>query len=188
MRQDNESSVEEILESIKKVIARDTRAGAVIMRQKREQGGMRDDADAPEPADAEEAEEILDLNNAEMLADFEDEDMSGTGIGDDRDTASEDGRNAADRLPTGTVDDAQDDTPLTTSSARTSMRDNLAALAMLAEPGVPPQIVRTGETSLEGLTRDLLRPMLAEWLDSHLPGMVEKLVKAEIARIAGKRG
>jgi cell pole-organizing protein PopZ len=68
------------------------------------------------------------------------------------------------------------------------MRENLAALAMLAEPGVPPQIVRSGETSLEGLTRDLLRPVLSEWLDRNLPEIVERLVKDEIARIAGKRG
>ena len=50
-----------------------------------------------------------------------------------------------------------------------------------------PQIVRSGETSLEGLVREMLRPMLAEWLDANLPGMVEDLVKAEISRIAGKR-
>ena len=68
------------------------------------------------------------------------------------------------------------------------MRESLAALAMIAEPGAQPQIVRSGETSLEGLTRDLLKPMLAEWLDSNLPAIVERLVKAEIARIAGKKG
>jgi cell pole-organizing protein PopZ len=33
----------------------------------------------------------------------------------------------------------------------------------------------------------MLRPMLAQWLDDNLPAMVEELVKAEIARIAGKR-
>ena len=59
--------------------------------------------------------------------------------------------------------------------------------AMLAQPGKQPQIVRSGETSLEGLVRDMLRPMLAEWLDANLPTMVEDLVKAEISRIAGKR-
>ena len=68
------------------------------------------------------------------------------------------------------------------------MRESLAALAMIAEPGVPPQIVRSGETSLEGLVRDLMRPMLSEWLDSNLPEIVERLVTAEIARIAGKKG
>src|SRR5690606_12350748 len=76
---------------------------------------------------------------------------------------------------------------LTTESAARSMRDSLAALAMIAEPGAAPQIVRSGETSLEGLTRELLRPMLAEWLDRNLPEMVERMVKAEIARIAGKK-
>jgi cell pole-organizing protein PopZ len=68
------------------------------------------------------------------------------------------------------------------------MRDSLAALAMLAQPGAAPQIVRSGETSLEGMVREMLRPMLAEWLERNLPGMVEKMVAAEIARIAGKRG
>ncbi|AWW73229.1 hypothetical protein CD351_02175 [Erythrobacter sp. KY5] len=79
------------------------------------------------------------------------------------------------------------DEPLITEAVRGAMQENLAALAMLSEPPAKPQIVRSGETSLEGLTRELLRPMLAEWLDHNLPGMVEKMVQAEIARIAGKR-
>jgi cell pole-organizing protein PopZ len=33
----------------------------------------------------------------------------------------------------------------------------------------------------------LLRPALADWLDKHLPAMVERLVAAEIARIVGKK-
>lgn len=159
MRQDGEASVEEILESIKKVIARDNRAGAADIRRRRESDGLLDPA--PEPADDEEADEILDLGEADYVAEA---------------PASED--------EPGT----EEDEPLTTAAVRGSMRDNFAALAMLAEPGMPPQIVRSGETSLEGLTRELLRPMLAEWLDANLPAMVEKLVKAEIARIAGKRG
>jgi len=83
--------------------------------------------------------------------------------------------------------DERSDQPLITEETRGVMQENLAALAMLAEPGAKPQIVRSGETSLEGLTRELLRPMLAEWLDKNLPSMVEKMVQAEIARIAGKR-
>ena len=68
------------------------------------------------------------------------------------------------------------------------MRESLAALAMLAEPSAPPQIVRSGETSLEGLVRELLRPMLAQWLEANLPAIVDRMVQAEIARIAGKKG
>ena len=36
---------------------------------------------------------------------------------------------------------------------------------------------------LEGLVRDMLRPMLADWLDKNLPPMVERLVEREIARL-----
>lgn len=84
--------------------------------------------------------------------------------------------------------DGEDDAPLIAEEVRESMRESLTALAMLAEPGAQPQIVRSGETSLEGLVRELLRPMLADWLDKNLPQLVEKLVAAEIARIAGKKG
>ena len=79
-------------------------------------------------------------------------------------------------------------TPLVADQAVSAMRESLAALTTMAAPGAAPQIVRSGETSLEGLTRDLLRPMLADWLDSHLPDMVEQLVAAEIARIVSKKG
>lgn len=150
MRQEGEASVEEILESIKKVMARDNRASAVETRRRRESDGI------PEPSGEDEAKEVLELSEAELVED---------------DSALED-----------------EDSPLMTDAVRESMRDNLAALAMLAEPGAQPQIVRSGETSLEGLVREMLRPMLAEWLDRNLPGMVEKMVKAEISRIAGKRG
>jgi len=150
MPQQGEPSVEEILESIKKVIARDNREEA--MEQRRLQSIAAENF-------AQE-EEVLDLAEMEFA------DGHGDTAGGD-----EDG----------------EDTPLTTDTVRASMRENFAALAMLAEPGAAPQIVRSGETSLEGLVREMLRPMLAEWLDKNLPGMVEKMVQAEIARIAGKR-
>ena len=35
-----------------------------------------------------------------------------------------------------------------------------------------------------GLTREMLRPMLKAWLDDNLPGIVERLVAAEIERVA----
>ena len=59
---------------------------------------------------------------------------------------------------------------------------------MMAQPSAAPQIVRSGETSLEGMVRDLLRPELAKWLDANLPPLVERLVAIEIARIVGKKG
>ena len=36
----------------------------------------------------------------------------------------------------------------------------------------------------DGIVREMLRPLLKQWLDDHLPGIVERLVRAEIQRIA----
>ena len=38
---------------------------------------------------------------------------------------------------------------------------------------------------LDEMVRDMLRPMLQAWLDQHLPLLVERLVRAEIARVVG---
>jgi cell pole-organizing protein PopZ len=38
--------------------------------------------------------------------------------------------------------------------------------------------------TLEGLIRQLVRPMLKEWLDAHLPSIVEAKVEAELDRIS----
>ena len=41
--------------------------------------------------------------------------------------------------------------------------------------------------TLEDLVREMLRPMLKSWLDDNLPGMVERIVKAEIERVSRGR-
>ncbi len=164
----NEASVEEILESIKKVIARDSRDVGANASTRKSTPAKSAQADEEEQVE----DEVLDLSEMELSEVVEFDEDSGE---DDsyEESASE---------------EEEEDAPLLAENIRGAMQDNLAALAMLAEPGARPQIVRSGETSLEGLTRELLRPMLAEWLDKNLPGMVEKMVQAEIARIAGKRG
>jgi cell pole-organizing protein PopZ len=167
MRNAGEPTVEEILESIKKVIARDNRAGAAEQRRQRESNGLAE----PAQEENEEHDDVLDLSEEAQFTIAEEEtDMSGCYHVDEEDGAE------------------KPEAPLVTEDARVSMQESLAALAMLAEPGAPPQIVRSGETSLEGLTRDLLRPALAEWLDKNLPAMVERMVASEIARIVGKKG
>jgi hypothetical protein len=41
--------------------------------------------------------------------------------------------------------------------------------------------------TLEDLVRDMLRPMLKQWLDENLPGMVERMIRAEIERVSRGR-
>ena len=54
--------------------------------------------------------------------------------------------------------------------------------AVTATRGVP---LGNQHKTLEDLTKELLRPMLKEWLDRHLPPLVERLVEREIAKLAG---
>ncbi|MFC5483761.1 PopZ family protein [Microvirga aerilata] len=42
--------------------------------------------------------------------------------------------------------------------------------------------------TVEDLMREMLRPMLKAWLDDNLPSLVERLVRAEIERVARCRG
>lgn len=45
-------------------------------------------------------------------------------------------------------------------------------------------ITASSSQSLEEMANDMLKPMLQEWLDNNLPGLVEKLVREEIERVA----
>jgi cell pole-organizing protein PopZ len=153
MKQNGEPSVEEILASIKQVIARDARVGFDAPYRETTTATI---APEPEPKPAPEPQDILDLTEA---------------------VAPE----PVDPRP------AESTPPLLTEDTRAAMRDSLAALAAISGPGAIPQIVRSGETSLESLTCELLRPALTEWLDKNLPALVERLVAAEIARIVGKK-
>ncbi|WP_395628889.1 DUF2497 domain-containing protein [Sphingorhabdus sp.] len=129
----SEPSMDEILSSIKRIIADDDRSRPATKRAK---------------SAAREEEEVLELTTAAENA-----------IAEDR---------------------------LLDDSKAQNLRHSFSALQTLSEPGVAPQIVRSGETSLEGLTRELLRPMLKDWLDTHLPPIVEAMVEREITRITKK--
>ncbi len=71
--------------------------------------------------------------------------------------------------------------PEAAAAAASSVGALLRSLA--TERGVT---VSRGGPSLEDIVREELRPLLKEWLDSHLPPLVERLVRAEIERVVGR--
>lgn len=85
-----------------------------------------------------------------------------------------------------TPDDIDDDDALVDQTTAQDLRQSLSTLAALSEPSPPPKIVRSGETSLESLVSEMLRPMMKEWLDANLPTLVESMVEREIKRITKK--
>ena len=60
-----------------------------------------------------------------------------------------------------------------------------AALAALDSVRIDPD---AGANTMDGLVREMLKPMLKEWLDANLPELVEQMVAREIARITGQAG
>lgn len=70
----------------------------------------------------------------------------------------------------------------------TTAAASVAALSQLASAGQRPPIddLPLGDIgqTLEGLVRSMLKPMLKDWLDTNLPQLVERLVHEEIQRMA----
>lgn len=72
--------------------------------------------------------------------------------------------------------------PILSDRVAEASREKLEALSrLMVRPQVP------GSDTLEGLVREMLKPMLRDWLDENLPQLVEQIVSREIARITGSR-
>jgi cell pole-organizing protein PopZ len=80
------------------------------------------------------------------------------------------------------VQSGQDDSILTDNAANAALK-GFSSLAgnVGVDRGTYP-----GGITLEDIVRDLMKPMLREWLDQNLPPLIEKLVKQELERIANK--
>lgn len=128
-----EPSMEDILASIKKVIAeeKEIRASTVVVT-----------SDVPD----EEDEDILELDEAVIEAPID----LGPPLMEDQ----------------------------VAENSRASL-DQLASVAATAPPVA-------AANPMEDMVREMMRPMLKQWLDDHLPRIVDEHVKREIHRITGK--
>jgi hypothetical protein len=66
------------------------------------------------------------------------------------------------------------------------LSETTAAVASQSLSALSGLVVRNyegAEHTLEGLVREMLRPMLREWLDANLPELVERIVAREVERI-----
>jgi cell pole-organizing protein PopZ len=82
------------------------------------------------------------------------------------------------------VDESYDHSPagggLVSGQASAAAASHFGALSQSI--AMPP----TGRT-LEDVVSDLLKPLLKDWLDEHLPSMVEQAVRDEVERISRRR-
>jgi cell pole-organizing protein PopZ len=59
-----------------------------------------------------------------------------------------------------------------------------AATAATAFQSLANTVLSQNARTLDDIVKDMLRPMLKSWLDDNLPTLVERLVRAEIERVA----
>jgi cell pole-organizing protein PopZ len=55
---------------------------------------------------------------------------------------------------------------------------------MTAEKSIA--ISKGSSITIEDIVRDEIRPLLKAWLDSHLPSLVERIVRTEIERVISR--
>jgi cell pole-organizing protein PopZ len=72
--------------------------------------------------------------------------------------------------------------PLLDQEAAETTRHSLEMLSTVAATVPPAPTVNP----LEEVIREMLRPILKQWLDEHLPRLVDEHVKREISRITGR--
>ena len=172
-----EPSMEEILSSIKRIIAEEGDQPARRARPAR--AAPASIAVAPPPLDDDPAEEVLELSEPMPQPSRPDpvRPPEPRRVAEPAAAAPEPSR--APEPPRG--DDRRAPEPIVGQEAAAASRGSLEALSRLLtrpEPG--------SDGTLEGLVREMLRPMLRTWLDTNLPAMVEDLVGREIARITGQ--
>lgn len=199
-----EPSMEEILASIRRIIADDDAAkpaakpepvkpaaaakpAPVAPPPAPAASNSQDDIDAmfgsaepelePEPPVPEPEPDILDLTEAMAQPMQKPEPVFRVDVADDvvfKDVAPEPPRPPAPRMPS-PID--QSLMSATTTAAVDSAFNTLAHTVMVGN-----------SRTLDDLVREMLRPMLKAWIDDNLPTMVERLVRAEIERVSRGRG
>lgn len=161
-----EPSMEDILSSIKRIIAEEGDGTAVARgrRAPRATSAAATASPAPLRRSAPDPRDVLELSNP-VFDEVEDED------------------DAPQTAPA--VDASESILSETAAQASRGALDTLSR--MIVKPAATPATEAAAPETLEGMVREMLRPMLREWLDAKLPGMVEEMVAREIARITQGR-
>ena len=79
------------------------------------------------------------------------------------------------------------DEELVSPASADAARQSLDALSAAIAPPPAPAAASTSGRTMEDVVVDTLRPMLKEWLDTNLPPLVEAMVAKEISRITRRR-
>ncbi len=154
-----EPSMEEILSSIKRIIAEEGEGPRTPARKP-----QRTPVQTPRAEPRPDVDEVLELSQPISAAERPAERVA-----------------RPEPSPPQPVEPPRAADPIVSHQAAAASRGSLDALTRLI---VKPES-SAADNTLEGMVREMLRPMLREWLDAKLPEMVEAMVAREIERITG---
>jgi len=157
-----EPSMEEILSSIKRIIAEEGDGAMAAARARRQARPAPTPLPEPERNDDEEILELSDQVAAEAPREPE---------------APEPRFAPAEPAPVAA-------TPVSSLLSPRTAEATRGPLDALSRMVVKPEVA--GSDTLEGMVREMIRPMLRDWLDANLPQLVEAMVAREISRITGQ--
>lgn len=157
-----EPSMEDILSSIRRVIARDETPGAV--------------REVPPAV----GDDVLDLHHADVKDTAEAETKQAETIAPTPMEAEPVAMEAE-------AETVENDEELVSPASADAARQSLDALSAAIAPPPAPATAPTPGRTMEDVVVDTLRPMLKEWLDTNLPPLVEAMVAKEISRITRRR-
>lgn len=166
MSEDQEPSIEEILSSIRQIIADDDEEE--VVEEVVEPDPEPEPEPEPEPKsepepEPEEEEEVLDLSDV-----VEDEPVE-----IDMEELVDEPAPEPVHIP----EPEPEPEPIISAPTEEVAVESFAKLASY----VP--VDRRNMSTLEDIVRDMLKPMLRNWLDENLPPLVERLVREELERI-----
>jgi cell pole-organizing protein PopZ len=188
--QQSEPSMEEILASIRRIISEDDRPGAKKAEPAKEAA---EPAPPPPPAppakepaaSKADEDEVLELTEevaqAPEPAPSDESDESDVVI-ELKDRIVEEPE-APEDAPRGAPEAAEGLLSRPAAAAAAASFAQLAAQVASERNSVPLGI---GMRTLEDIVKEVMRPMIKEWLDAHLPSLVERLVAHEITRVSGR--
>ncbi|WP_244606992.1 DUF2497 domain-containing protein [Bosea sp. CS1GBMeth4] len=179
----NEPSMEEILASIRRIIADDEKPAAPPEEAAPEPAAL-----APQPQPEPVEDDVLDLGaEAERIEEPAPEPAAEPA--DDIDFAEPQAAAPVEPAPEPVQPEAfVPPPPAPPQPAPVDMTalisDQTGAAVQSAFGALANTVLSNNARTLEDLVKDMLKPMLKTWLDDNLPSMVERLVRAEIERVA----
>lgn len=186
-KSDQEPSMEEILSSIRRIIADDDEDGAPAKKASIDAG-----ASAKAEPKATEDDDVLDLT--EVVTRGADTPVEASGAEDTADEVALEPEDEVEpilpaRQPTIEPDRAKaersmsDDETLVSEAAASASTGAFAKLTKAALSSEPARI-SGGDKTVEAFLVELLRPMLKEWLDANLETVVQRVVEQEVKKLA----